>query len=404
MPAIPSHHTATVDEAWDGPAAVAAMPAAYATLYYCHGWWSDDAAHNSGSHDSSDDGDNDPDDVKSNYKFPMHKTKGGPANVRACRNALARLEGSSIPDGDKAGVRRHAQTHLDDANKKSNSSRLLLPAGMHNALRRLHLLNGDQTRKPWYRLVRNDTGTSTLYVFGSIGGWFGVNSEDFATELAEVNGPLAVHINSGGGDAFEGITIANLLRNHPHTVNGTVTGLAASAASIIAMGCDSLTMAPGSKLMIHRAMTSVYGNRDDMAEVMDLLEKMDTSLAKLYQARAGGDLDQWENAMQAETWYDEDEAVAAGLADHIAEPAAKAGPEPAEPLWPGNSKRTPVGEQTPVPPVAETPPAAPTAPAQPVAADTPVEPAEPAAPRFDVEAVRAALRGAFVTTPKEARL
>lgn len=429
MPAIPVHHTATVDETWDGPAAVAAMPAEYADLYYCHGWWSQEAA-DASPHTAGDD---DADDVKDNYKFPMHKTKGGPANVRACRNALARVANSSIPEADKAGVRRHAQAHLDDANKKSNnSSRLLVSAGMHNVLRRIHSLAGDQPRKPWYRLVKAEAGTSTLYVFGSIGGWFGVNSEDFAADLAQVTGPLNVHINSGGGDAFEGITIANLLRNHPSSVNGIVTGLAASAASIIAMGCDSLTMAPGSQLMIHRAMTSVYGNRDDMAEVMDLLERMDTSLAGLYQARAGGDLADWENAMQAETWYTPEEAVEAGLADHIAEPPAKAGAEDdgngaAE--WGNRSRPAPTtvapvrnddgndedededGDQgdgdegsaddqtaaTTQTPVLGQPRAA----AAPAPVPTPAVPAPQ--PAFDPEEVRAAFRDAFHTTPKEAR-
>jgi ATP-dependent protease ClpP protease subunit len=403
MPAIPSHHTATVDEAWDGPAAVAAMPAEYANLYYCHGWWSQDAA-DATPHTAGDD---DADDVKDNYKFPMHKTKGGPANVRACRNALARVANSSIPDGDKAGVRRHAQTHLDDANKKSgNTSRQLISAGMHNVLRRVHALAGDQPRKPWYRMVKAQAAgaTSTLYVFGPIGGWFGVDSEELASDLAQCDGPVNVHINSGGGDAFAGITISNLIRNHPSTVNGLVTGLAASAASIIAMGCDSLTMAPGSQLMIHRAATSVYGNRDDMAEVMDMLERMDSSLAGLYQARAGGDLADWESAMQIETWYTPEEAVAAGLADHIAEPPAKAGDdEPGDAVF-GNDRREPVIEPPTVPAVADKAPEAPVGGQPRAAADLPPDPTPvPAPPVVDTAGAINALRGMFPSIRKEAR-
>ncbi|HET9889655.1 MAG TPA: head maturation protease, ClpP-related [Mycobacterium sp.] len=391
MPAIAAHHTATVDETWDGPAAVAAMPAEYADLHYCHGWEIPEAA--ASSHTPGDD---DEDDQKSSFKFPMHKTKGGPANIRACRNALARVANSSIPDGDKAGVRRHAQTHLDDANKKSgNSTSLRLSTRVRNLLREAHALSYGAERT-WYTLVRNDTGDSTMYVFGPIGGWFGVNSEDFAAELAQVKGALTVHINSGGGSAYEGIAIANLLRQHPHTVNGIVTGLAASAASVIAMGCDSLTMAPGSQLMIHRATTEVYGNRADMAEAMDFLEKMDTSLAGLYQARAGGDLDQWENAMQAETWYTPDEALAAGLADHIAEPPSKAGTdEPAS--WNTANVGGPGDPSTPVSPAVAVPPVAPAAPVPPVGVEI-----KPTPVQIDVEAVQAALRG-MSTIPKEAR-
>jgi len=386
MPAIPAHHTATVDETWDGPAAVAAMPAEYADLHYCHGWWTPEAANS--PHTAGDD---DADDTKDDYKFPMHKTKGGPANVRACRNALARVANSSIPDGDKPGVRRHAQTHLDDANKKSgNSARLLVPAGVQASMRRIYNLNPPTGRK-WYRFT-NDAGSggdSTLYIFGPIGSWFGVNSEDFVEDLAQITGPLNVHINSGGGDAFEGINIANLLRNHPSTVNGVVTGLAASAASIIAMGCDSLTMSPGSQLMIHRAMTGAYGNRSDFAEVMDDLERMDTSLAVLYQMRAGGDLADWETAMQAETWYTPQEAVDAGLADHIAEPPDKAGDD--APAW-GNTVRAEAAVEPVVPAVVEPEPVVePEAEPEPV-----VEPETPVA-QIDTAAAVAALRGAFAT-------
>lgn len=95
------HHTATTDAAWDGPAAVANMPNDEATLRYCHAWYEPDG---------------DP-DAKASYRFPHHKTKGGPANLAACRNGLARLEGSTIPDSEKPGVRKHLQAHLDDANK-----------------------------------------------------------------------------------------------------------------------------------------------------------------------------------------------------------------------------------------------------------------------------------------------
>lgn len=110
--ALAVHHTATTDEAWDGPAAVAAMPNDDAVLRYCHAWMSDEAAA-----ETPKEGDDDADDQKSSYKFPHHKTKGGPANLAACRNGLARLSGADIPDGDRAGVKAHLQAHLDDANK-----------------------------------------------------------------------------------------------------------------------------------------------------------------------------------------------------------------------------------------------------------------------------------------------
>ena len=107
--ALPVHHTATTDKPWDGPAAVAAMPNDDTVLKYCHAWQSDAAA--SVPHKEGDD---DADDQKGNYKFPHHKTKGGPANLAACRNGLARLSSADIPAGDDAGVKAHMQAHLDD--------------------------------------------------------------------------------------------------------------------------------------------------------------------------------------------------------------------------------------------------------------------------------------------------
>jgi len=113
--ALPVHHTATVDGSWDGPAAVAAMPNDDSVLRYCHAWMSDEAAS-----ETPKEGDDDADDKKGNYRFPHHKTEGGPANLAACRNGLVRLEGSKIPDTDKPGVKAHLQAHLDDADKSDD--------------------------------------------------------------------------------------------------------------------------------------------------------------------------------------------------------------------------------------------------------------------------------------------
>jgi hypothetical protein len=126
--AMPVHHTATVDTAWDGPAAVAAMPNDDTVLEYCHAWQSPEAA--AAPHKEGDD---DADDRKSNYKFPHHERKGGPANLAACRNGLARLSGVDIPDGDRAGVKAHLQAHLDDGSDET-SDRAEMPAWLMKAV------------------------------------------------------------------------------------------------------------------------------------------------------------------------------------------------------------------------------------------------------------------------------
>src|SRR5512139_3341900 len=97
MPAKGVHNTDVTEGEWDGPGAVAAMPNEAATLWYCHAW---------------KDAEGDP-DAKQSYKFPHHRTNGGPAVLNGVRNGLARLSNSSIPDGDKAGVERHLRAHLE---------------------------------------------------------------------------------------------------------------------------------------------------------------------------------------------------------------------------------------------------------------------------------------------------
>lgn len=104
--AMAVHHTATQNSAWDGPAAEAAMPNEAAVLRYCHAWR---------------DAGGDP-DAKGTYKFPHHRHEGGPANLAACRNGLARLSGADIPDSDRAGVEAHLRAHLSDGGSDDGGS------------------------------------------------------------------------------------------------------------------------------------------------------------------------------------------------------------------------------------------------------------------------------------------
>ena len=98
---------------------------------------------------------------------------------------------------------------------------------------------------------------------------------------------MVVNINSPGGDFFEGVAIYNLLREHQGRVTVQVMGLAASAASVIAMAGDQILMGDGSFLMIHNAWAVAIGNRHDMADAAKLLEPFDTAMAKVYAARSG---------------------------------------------------------------------------------------------------------------------
>lgn len=153
-----------------------------------------------------------------------------------------------------------------------------------------------------------------------------ITAKNVMAQLSDVDGDVTVRISSGGGDVYEGIDIMNALKNHPGRVTVIVESLAASAASFIAVGGgDEVLMRPSSEMMIHRAWTFTDGNADDVRKTLADLERQDMKLASIYGEKAGGQVDDWLDAMGAETWYTAEEAVAAGLADRVVD--AKPVPE-----------------------------------------------------------------------------
>jgi ATP-dependent Clp protease protease subunit len=152
----------------------------------------------------------------------------------------------------------------------------------------------------------------------------GVSAEAFARELRAMTGDVELRINSPGGDVFAARAMAQAMREHPGKVTAYVDGVAASAASLLAVSAAETVMAPGSMMMIHEAWTIALGNKGDFLSTAALLEKIDASIVETYQAKAGGEPAQWAAQMAAETWYTAAEAVKAGLADRVsdAKPAA----------------------------------------------------------------------------------
>lgn len=131
------------------------------------------------------------------------------------------------------------------------------------------------------------------------------------------NREVVVNINSPGGDVFEGIAIYNRLREHPAPVNVRVMGLAASAASIIAMAGDNIEIGESAFIMIHNAWVMAVGNRHDMREVAEFLEPFDQALRDVYVQRTGGDAESIGKQMDAETWLGGKAAVEQGFADSL---------------------------------------------------------------------------------------
>lgn len=158
----------------------------------------------------------------------------------------------------------------------------------------------------------------TVRIYGTIGGWFGVWADELADELDAIDAErITVRLFSPGGSVFEGVAIHSLIKNHKAKVDLFVDSLAASAGSFIAMAADRIVMTEGAEMMIHNAWAYAGGNAAELRDMADFLDRQSKKVAGFYQSRAGGDLDEWLAAMDAETWYDGDEAVAAGLADEV---------------------------------------------------------------------------------------
>jgi len=157
-------------------------------------------------------------------------------------------------------------------------------------------------------------GRAVIDIRGVIG--FDVDADDIAPKLRGLNADtLEVHIDSSGGNVWHGVALANALMQHPARVEVEVDAMAASAGSIIAMAGDSVTMHPGSMMMVHNGRGYVDGGTaEQMRAVAGLLDQINTNMADTYTARAGGTREQWLEVMAAETWFTGDEAVAAGLA------------------------------------------------------------------------------------------
>lgn len=177
--------------------------------------------------------------------------------------------------------------------------------------------------KRWYRIENNDLpGTeepAEIFVYDEISYW-GITASDFVRDLQGIDRDrIVLHLNTPGGDVFDGIAIYNALRQHKAHVTTYVDGLAASIGSVIAMAGDEVVMGNYAQMMIHNAMGAVYGNASDMRELADLLDKTSANLAQVYADRSGTDVADWLALMDAETWFTADEAVEFGLADRVME-------------------------------------------------------------------------------------
>lgn len=128
---------------------------------------------------------------------------------------------------------------------------------------------------------------------------------------------VVLNINSAGGDMFEGLAIYNILKQHDAKVTVRVVGLAASAASIIAMAADELEIAASGFLMIHNAWSFVAGNKTELRKIADDFEKFDAAMAGIYAERSGQEYKDIVKMMDDETFLSAETSIELGLADKI---------------------------------------------------------------------------------------
>jgi ATP-dependent Clp protease, protease subunit len=195
-------------------------------------------------------------------------------------------------------------------------------------LLRLNGRNADGTRKGEFRA---EAETNTIYLYDMIVGdeWEaefmgGIAPKPFIDALKGMTGTVHLRINSPGGDVFAATAMAQAMREHKGEIVAHVDGVAASAASVLAVSADKTIMAPGALLMIHNSWTMLGGDRNDLIEMAALLKKVDGMLAQTYAKKSGATPETFAAMMDAETWFTPEEAVTAKLADSVAEEKTKA--------------------------------------------------------------------------------
>ena len=176
-------------------------------------------------------------------------------------------------------------------------------------------------RKFWNWVKNEGEETRTLYLSGEISDetWFGdeVTPKLFKDELMAGSGDITLWINSPGGDVFAAAQIYNMLMDYPGHVTVKIDGLAASAASVIAMAGSQVEMSPVAMMMIHNPITVAIGDSKGMQNGMDMLAEVKERIVTAYEIKTGMSRNKISKLMDAESWFNAKKAVELGFADAI---------------------------------------------------------------------------------------
>ena len=184
--------------------------------------------------------------------------------------------------------------------------------------------------KFWNWVKNEDTGERVLYFDGVIAEqtWFGdeITPAAFKAELLAGDGPITIYVNSPGGDVVAASQIYTMLLDYKGEVTVKIDGIAASAASVIAMAGTTVLMAPTALMMVHNPLTVAIGDSEEMQKAIDMLAEVKEAIINAYQIKTGQSRAKLSHLMDAETWLSANKAIELGFADGILEDVKRGKP------------------------------------------------------------------------------
>jgi ATP-dependent Clp protease protease subunit len=175
-------------------------------------------------------------------------------------------------------------------------------------------------RKFW-NWISNEDNTRTLYLDGVIAeeSWFDddITPKQFKDELMSAEGDIVIWLNSPGGDCIEASQIYNMLMDYKGNVTVKIDGIAASAASVIAMAGTKVLMSPTSLMMVHNPLTVAIGDSEEMQKAIAMLNEVKESIINAYEIKTGLSRTKLSHLMDAETWLSANKALELGFADEV---------------------------------------------------------------------------------------
>lgn len=173
--------------------------------------------------------------------------------------------------------------------------------------------------------IQNKAGeTAEIFIYGEIGDnpWSdsAISEKKIVAELQKLPKTIKqinVRVNSGGGAVFSGVTIYELLKNHPAKVTAYVEGIAASIASVIIMAADEIVISEAGMIMLHKPLVGVYGNVTELERMIDILDKIESQMISIYAKKTKKTRVELAKILSDETYFTAEEAIEAGLADRV---------------------------------------------------------------------------------------